>query len=50
MGLFKRHNIWWMSLTYQGRQVRRSTETSDKKLAEAILGKLRVKIVEGRFF
>lgn len=50
MGLFKRNNIWWMSLTYQGRQVRRSTETSDKKLAEAILGKLRVKIVEGRFF
>jgi integrase len=35
---------------YQGRQIRRSTETSDKQLAEAILGKIRVQIVEGKFF
>ena len=38
-----------MSLMYQGRQVRRSTETTDKRLAETILAKLRVKIAEGRF-
>ena len=50
MGLFKRHMFWWMTFTYQGRQVRRSTGTADKRLAEAILGKVRVKIVEGRFF
>jgi hypothetical protein len=48
MGLVKRNNIWWMSFTFQGRQVRRSTETSDKKLAEAILSKVRVQIVEGK--
>jgi len=42
--------LWWMTFTYQGRQVRRSTGTADKRLAEAILGKIRVKIVEGRFF
>jgi hypothetical protein len=50
MGLVKRNNTWWMSFTFQGRQVRRSTETSDKKLAEAILSKVRVQIVEGKYF
>lgn len=50
MGLVKRNNVWWMSLTYHGRQVRRSTGTSDKRLAESILAKVRVKIIEGRYF
>ena len=50
MGLVKRSNTWWMSFMYQGQQVRRSTGTSDKRLAEAILGKVKVQIVEGRFF
>jgi integrase len=39
-----------MSFTYEGRQVRKSTETSDKRLAEAILGKVKVQIVEGKYF
>ena len=47
MGLVKRSNMWWMSFTYQGQQVRRSTGTADKRLAEAILGKIKVQIVEG---
>ncbi len=50
MGLFKRGKVWWMSLNYQGQQIRRSTETTDRRLAEAILGKLRVSIVEEKFF
>jgi len=50
MGLVKRSNTWWMSFMYQGQQVRRSTGTTDKRLAEAILGQVRVQIVEGRFF
>ena len=50
MGLVKRRNIWWMSFTYQGQQVRRSTGTGDKRLAEAILGKVKVQIIEGQFF
>ena len=50
MGLVKRGTTWWMSFMYQGQQVRRSTETADKRLAEAILGKIKVQIVEGRFF
>ena len=50
MGLAKRGATWWMSFMYQGRQVRRSTETTDKRLAEAIFGKVKVQIIEGRFF
>jgi len=50
MGLYKRHQVWWMSVMYQGRQVRRSTGTTDRRLAKAILAKVRVQIVEGRFF
>ncbi len=50
MGLVKRGKYWCMRFTYQGRQVRRSTGTADRRLAEAILGKVRAQIVEGRFF
>jgi integrase len=50
MGLVKRCNTWWMSFMYQGQQVRRSTGTTDKRLAKAILGQVRVQIIEGRFF
>lgn len=50
MGLVKRGGTWWMSFMYQGQQVRRSTGTTDKRLAEAILGQVKVQIVEGRFF
>lgn len=50
MGLFKRGKVWWMAFTYQGKQIRRSTETSDRRLAEAIEGKVKVKIIEGRYF
>ena len=46
MGLVKRGSTWWMSFMYQGQQVRRSTETTDKRLAEAILGKLKVQIID----
>ena len=50
MGLVKRGTTWWMSFMYQGQQVRRSTGTADKRLAEAILGKVKVQIIEGQFF
>lgn len=50
MGLVKRGDTWWMSFMYQGRQIRRSTGTSDRRLAEAILGKVKGQIIEGRFF
>jgi site-specific recombinase XerD len=50
MGLVKRGMVWWMNFTYQGKQYKRSTGTADRKLAEAILGKVKTKIIEGRFF
>lgn len=50
MGLYRRKQVWWMRFTYQGQQIRRSTGTSNKKLAEAIYGSVLTKIQEGRFF
>lgn len=50
MGLLKRNKVWWMSFMYQGRQVRRTTGTTDKRTAESILCKVKVQIAEGRFF
>jgi integrase len=47
MGLFKRGSIWWISFTYRGRQVRKSTETEDKKLAEKIHHKVMTEVAEG---
>jgi integrase len=39
-----------MSFTYQGKQIRRSTETDDPKLAKRILKKLEGEIAEGKWF
>lgn len=50
MGLFRRQKVWWMSFSYQGRQIRRSTGATDRRLADAVLAKVKVQIVEGRFF
>lgn len=46
MGLFKRGQVWWMSFTYEGQQVRRSTETTEKKLAQRIFDKIKGEIAE----
>ena len=50
MGLFKRNKLLWMDFMYQGERIRRSTGTSDKRQAEAILGKIKSQIVESKFF
>lgn len=50
MGIFRRGEIWWMSFTYQDRQIRRSTETSDRKLAQRIFEKIKGEIAEGKWF
>lgn len=50
MGLVKRGKYWCMRFTYHGRQVRRSTGTTDRRLAEAIVGKVQAQIIEGKFF
>src|SRR3989304_8312531 len=50
MGLYKRGQVWWMSIAHNGRQIRRSCETASKKLAEEILCKEKTQVVEGKFF
>ena len=50
MALYRRNLVWWMRFQYQGRQIRRSTETTDKKLAERIYGKVLGLIAEGKWF
>jgi integrase len=50
MGLYKRDLVWWMSFTHNGKQLRRSTETEDKKLAIRIFDKLKGEIAEGKWF
>ena len=50
MALFKRGKVWWMRLTYNGKQVRSSTETSNKRLAEKIHAKVITQVAEGKWF
>ena len=50
MGLYKRGPVWWMRFTYMGRQVRKPTETSDKRLAEKIYHKVMTQVAEGKWF
>ena len=50
MGLYKRGSVWWMSFSHNGEQLRRSTETEDKKLAIRIFDKLKGDIAEGNWF
>ena len=52
MGLYRRKdsNIWWMSFTVNNRPYNKSTGTEDKRVAEAILGKIKAMIVEGKWF
>lgn len=52
MGLYRRpdSDIFWMSFTYSGRLYRKTTGTSNKKLAKKILAKVQTQIVEGKWF
>lgn len=50
MGLFKRGSVWWMRFSHNGQQIRRSTETADKKLAQRIFDKLKGEIAEEKWF
>ncbi|MBI5741149.1 MAG: hypothetical protein HZA16_10565 [Nitrospirae bacterium] len=52
MGLYRRKDssIYWMSFTVDGRMFRQSTGTDNRKLAEAILGKVKTQIIEGKWF
>ncbi len=49
MALYRRGPIWWMRFNYQGRQIRRSTDATDRKLAEQIYFKVRGLVAEGKW-
>ena len=48
--MFKRDNTWWACFRIDGKKIRRSLGTSNKKLAENIEAKIKVDILEGTYF
>ncbi len=48
--IYKRGQVWWIRLSFQKRQIRVSTGTKNKKLAERIHGKVRTQVEEGQWF
>ena len=49
-GLVKRGNVWWMNMVFQGQRIRRSTGSSNRALADAIMAKVKVQLIEGQYF
>ena len=49
MGLYKRGGVWWMNLTCNGKQMKRSTEARSKKQAEGIYAKVLSQVLEGKW-
>lgn len=50
MRLVKRGKVWWMNFVFRGQRIRRSTGTTNRELAEAILAKVKLQLVEGQYF
>ncbi|MDD1777859.1 MAG: phage integrase SAM-like domain-containing protein, partial [Candidatus Helarchaeota archaeon] len=50
MGLFRRGPVWWFRVSVSGKQIRGSTGTEDKKLAQRVYDKVKGQIAEGRWF
>lgn len=50
MGLYKRGPMYWMRLRYHGQTVRRSTETTDRRLAQRIFDKVKGEMAENKWF
>ena len=50
MGLVKRGNVWSMNLMFEGQRIRRSTGTTNRALAESIMAKVKVQLIEGQYF
>jgi len=50
MGLYKRGMVWWFRLLVNGKQVRKSTKTNDKKLAQRIYAKVKGQVAEDKWF
>lgn len=50
MGLYRRGNFFWFSITHQGKRIQETLKTDNKKLAEKLYAKVLTDIVEGRYF
>lgn len=48
MGLYRRGEIWYYRLYVDGREIRRSSRTSNKNLAQMLLSKKKLEIAQGR--
>ena len=51
MALYRQEGskVWWMSYSFQGRQIRKSTGATNKKIAESIYFKVKTQIAEGAY-
>lgn len=50
MGLYRRGEIYWFQLTFEGRRIQESLHTNNKKMAEKLYAKAMTEIIEGRYF
>ncbi len=47
--MFMRGGVWWASITYKGRRVRKSLEVTDKKHAQIMEAQIRTALAEGKY-
>ena len=47
--VFQRNGIWYIDLNVDGRRIRESTNSSNKKFVETVLAKRLVEVAEGKF-
>jgi integrase len=52
MGLYRQKGskIWWISIYHNGKRIRKSTGTPDRRLSEKIYAKVKTQLVEGKWF
>jgi len=50
MGLYKRGNTYWFAVMFEGRRIRQSLNTDNRKMAEKLHAKVLTDLVEGRYF
>ena len=49
MGLYKRKGVWYVRVKYEGKEIRKSTGTRNRKLAKKALDVIKGKIASGKF-
>lgn len=49
MSLYKRDNVWWIHICQQGKRIRKSTGTSDKKAAQRAHDQIKADLWKGNF-